>query len=90
MRERDTVRYTRRMTTHTSDHASGSAADVNAPSRYLSPGQVAALFGVDVATVRRWAKAGRIPSHRRPSGRLTFLEVQITPLVPVAPQEAGA
>lgn len=40
----------------------------------LLPGEVAALFHVDVdpKTVTRWAAAGRIPSIRTPGGHRRF------------------
>ncbi len=36
---------------------------VKAAAEWLSPAQVAELFGVDPKTVTRWAKAGSIPAE---------------------------
>ncbi|MER7126689.1 BldC family transcriptional regulator [Micrococcus luteus] len=38
----------------------------------LTPGEVAQKFRVDVKTVGRWAKEGRIPSFRTPGGHRRF------------------
>lgn len=41
-----------------------TADEENAQEILLSPGQVAAIFGVDPKTVTRWEKAGKIGSTR--------------------------
>ncbi|SHI45591.1 DNA binding domain-containing protein, excisionase family [Nocardiopsis flavescens] len=38
----------------------------------VTPGEVAALFGVDAKTVTRWALSGRLPGVRTPSGHHRF------------------
>jgi predicted site-specific integrase-resolvase len=38
----------------------------------LTSGQVASLFRVDVKTVGRWARAGKLPSQTGPDGRRHF------------------
>jgi len=42
--------------------------------RLLKPGEVAALFRVDVKTVARWAKRGQLGSVRPPGGHCRFRE----------------
>ena len=41
-------------------------------SDLLVPIEVAKLFGVDSATVNRWANAGKLPYFRTPGNRLRF------------------
>ena len=41
------------------------------PSPYMGS-QVAALFGVHVSTVVRWADEGKIPSFRTPGGQRRY------------------
>lgn len=43
-----------------------------APVRKLTAGQVAALFGVRIETVRRWADDGKIPYTRTLGGDRRF------------------
>ena len=38
----------------------------------LSPGQVAALFGVHPRTVFRWADTGKLPGFKTPGGKWRF------------------
>lgn len=38
----------------------------------LTPGEVAALYGVDPKTVTRWADTGRITSFKTPGGHRRF------------------
>ena len=52
--------------------------------------RVAELFRVDNSTVKRWAGAGKIPSHRMPSGRYVFFLDEIVPLLPESDAEAQA
>jgi excisionase family DNA binding protein len=42
------------------------------PPELLTPGEVAALFGVDPRTVTRWAKAGHITFIRTPGGHRRY------------------
>lgn len=39
-------------------------------SGYLAPSQAAARLGIAEATLRLWAKGGRIPALATPTGRL--------------------
>lgn len=38
----------------------------------MTSGDVAAVFGVDVTTVARWADDGRLPHFKTPGGRRRF------------------
>jgi excisionase family DNA binding protein len=49
--------------------------------RFLTPGEVAALFRVDPKTVTRWAKTGRIPSQRTPGGHVRVRESVVRQLL---------
>lgn len=40
--------------------------------KYLTTGEVASLFRVDMKTVDRWAKAGRITGVKTPGGHWRF------------------
>lgn len=44
--------------------------------------EIAEAFGVTAATVRRWTRAGQLPTWPLPSGRRVYLRRQIMPLVP--------
>lgn len=46
------------------DQARESAVAKGAPDQLLTPGEVAALFGVDPKTVARWAQSGRLRAVR--------------------------
>lgn len=45
--------------------------------RMLCPRHVAAMFGVDPKTVRRWATEGKIPHIMTPGGHRRFSERQM-------------
>jgi excisionase family DNA binding protein len=49
--------------------------------RFMTPGEVAALFRVDPKTVTRWAAAGRIGSIRTPGGHRRFRESEVRALL---------
>ena len=49
--------------------------------RLLTPGEVAALFRVDLKTVTRWAASGRITSIRTPGGHRRFRESEVRALL---------
>ena len=55
--------------------------DIMGGDRLLTPGEVAALFGVDPKTVSRWATAGRLPSIRTPGAQRRFLESEVRALL---------
>jgi excisionase family DNA binding protein len=54
---------------------------VDRGDRFLTPGEVAALFRVDPKTVTRWAAAGRISSIRTPGGHRRFRESEVRALL---------
>ena len=49
--------------------------------RLLTPAEVASLFRVDLKTVGRWAKAGRLDSVRTPGGHRRFRESVVNDLL---------
>lgn len=49
--------------------------------RLLTPGEVARAFRVDVKTVQRWAKAGRLESVRTPGGHRRYREDSVRALL---------
>ena len=38
----------------------------------MTPSEVAALFRVDVKTITRWAKAGKLPCFKTPGGHRRY------------------
>ncbi|MFD6097407.1 helix-turn-helix domain-containing protein [Nocardiopsis flavescens] len=52
----------------------------------VTPGEVAALFGVDAKTVTRWVLRGKLPGVRTPSGHHRFLRTDVDRLL----RQAGA
>lgn len=44
---------------------------------YMTPAEVADLFRVDVHTVQRWAKTGKLPHILTPSGHRRFPRADI-------------
>ncbi|MFD6097572.1 helix-turn-helix domain-containing protein [Nocardiopsis flavescens] len=52
----------------------------------VTPGEVAALFGVDTKTVTRWVLRGKLPGVRTPSGHHRFRKDDVTRLL----KQAGA
>ena len=51
--------------------------DNRQPDPLLKPGQVAELFRVDIKTVARWVKAGKIDAIRTPGGQNRFREADV-------------
>lgn len=47
----------------------------------LTPAQVAKAFGVNVATVTRWAKAGKIGSIRTPGNHRRYRRAEVDRLL---------
>jgi excisionase family DNA binding protein len=47
----------------------------------LTPGQVAALFNVDVKTVSRWADSGRLQCIKTLGGHRRFRESEVAALL---------
>lgn len=45
--------------------------------KYLSPGEVAAMFGVDPKTVASWARAGRLTVIRTMGGHRRYLASEV-------------
>lgn len=52
--------------------------DGKAIPQQLSPGEVAALFGVNPKTVIRWAQEGKLTAIRTPGGHRRFPADQFT------------
>lgn len=50
------------------------------PSHLLTPGEVAAMFRVDVRTVRRWAKQGQVTSIQTVGGTSRYIRAEIEAL----------
>lgn len=55
--------------------------EIVAEDRWLTPGEVAAMFRVDPKTVTRWAAAGKVNSIRTPGGHRRFRESEIKALL---------
>lgn len=53
--------------------------------KMLTPGEVAAMFGVNSQTLARWARTGKVPSIKTPGGHRRYREAEIRALL-----EAGA
>ena len=47
----------------------------------LKPSEVAVMFRVDIKTVSRWARAGRISAIRTPGGHRRFHRSEIEALI---------
>ena len=47
----------------------------------LTPAQVAAMFGVDVKTVSRWAKLGKLPFIRTLGGHRRYSKIKVDALL---------
>lgn len=54
--------------------------DMEEQDRLLTVREVAAIFGVDPKTVRRWKDAGKLAPHRTPGGHLRFSEREVKAL----------
>ena len=52
----------------------------NQPEVFIPIGEVAAAFGVTVATVRNWERSGRIAAVRTPGGQRRFRRVDVEAL----------
>ncbi|MEV8634926.1 BldC family transcriptional regulator [Streptosporangium sp. NPDC051023] len=48
--------------------------------RFLTPREVACLFGVDPKTVNRWADAGKLTFIHTPGGQRRYREVEVNAL----------
>jgi len=57
--------------------------------RLMTPGEVAALAGVDTATVARWARTGRLPAVRTPGGHHRFRECDVRERLSELPRQVG-
>lgn len=60
-----------------SKKSQGVVESVTDGDRLLTPGETAAAFGVDVKTVTRWAKAGKLKRILTPGGHSRFRESDI-------------
>lgn len=66
----------------TNDPTPGPAgATPTGPAALLSPGEVAALFGVHVATVARWSNEGRLPALLTPGGHRRYRRADVEALL---------
>ena len=52
-----------------------------ATENLMTPGEVAALFRVDVRSVTRWAQQGRLTSIRTPGGHRRYRESEVRRLL---------
>lgn len=53
----------------------------------MTPGQVAALFGVHTSTVGDWAESGKLPHFRTPGGQRRFRREDVERLLAEATPE---
>lgn len=51
-----------------------------AETELMSPGEVARAFKVDVKTVARWARDGKLKSIRTPGGHRRYVAAQVREL----------
>lgn len=51
------------------------------PNKFLTPSEVAQLFGVNVKTVSRWARAGKVASVRTMGGHRRFRYGDLVPFL---------
>ena len=49
--------------------------------KLLTPGEVAAVFGVDQQTVRRWVRTGKLPAIRTPGGTRRYRASDVAALI---------
>jgi excisionase family DNA binding protein len=60
------------------------------PTEYdLSPSDAAAILGVHVDTITRWADNGTLPCFRTPGGWRRFRRSDIEAMLPTAPSNEG-
>ncbi len=64
--------------------------DTNTHVAYLSIGQVAAIFGVTVGTVRNWERAGKLRAIRTPGNQRRFAEAEIESVLAQEPWEPSS
>ncbi len=50
-------------------------------SKYLTPGEVASLFGVTAAAVAQWERQGILPAIRTPGNQRRFLRSDVLDLL---------
>jgi len=63
---------------------------MNDSSRLLTPGEVAAMVRVDVKTVSRWARAGKLPSVSTGGGHRRYREADVQAMMNApAPDKPG-
>jgi excisionase family DNA binding protein len=55
----------------------------------LTPGEVAAMFGVDPKTVSRWARAGKLTAVRTLGGHRRFQASEVEALLNRARDDGG-
>lgn len=59
----------------------------NAAGYDMSPEDAAAFLGVHPHTLKKWARAGKVPCWRTPGGWLRFRRADLEALLPGAPTE---
>lgn len=60
---------------------------MNITSRWLTAAEAAEALRVDVGTLRRWAREGRIPVAKTPGGRLRFAREDL--VLALSPGQSG-
>lgn len=55
----------------------------------MTTGQVAAIFGVTMTTVKRWADEGKLASFKTPGGHYRFRPEDVEALKQASSTEAG-
>ena len=60
------------------------------PRAWLRVQEAAELLGVSASTMRRWADAGKVASHRSPGGQRIFARDDLDALLPVASRALDA
>ncbi len=59
------------------------------PGAWLRVQQAAELLGVSASTMRRWADAGKVASHRSPGGQRVFARADLIAVLPDASHPPG-
>jgi excisionase family DNA binding protein len=65
------------------------AVVMNHTDRPLTTGAVAAIFGVTLVTVQRWAEEGVLPSFRTPGGHYRFRAEDVATLKATHAKDRG-
>lgn len=65
-------------------------SDVRIDAKFVRLGEAAKKAGVSPHTLRRWVKAGLVPSFRTPGGQIIFRETDLRDLFVEVPVKASA